>query len=408
MVAATGLTDAKIKGLKPPAKGQAEFPDAVVPGLRIRVGSSGAKTFILRKRAGGRVRNFTIDRYHERRFTLADARKRARELLSDIEAGAEPSARGRRRRGETPGTVKALFADYEMAKAGLRTIGETKRIFNKYVIPEIGGRLADSITRADVTRLVDGIGAPTMARAVAAQLSAFYSWALPRLDRLEANPCRDAWKPPKAPARDRTLSDEELRALWKAAAEEAAPFGPGVRLLLLTLQRREEVFSADCEEFDLESATWAIPATRAKNGLAHIVPLSAAAAAELKPLIGDRRVGKVFPARGNGDRGASGFSKAWARIREAVENELARPLERFTMHDLRRTGATGMQRLGVRLEVTEAVLNHVSGSRSGIVGVYQRHHFTDEKRHALDAWAAELERIVAERSKPSNVVAING
>jgi hypothetical protein len=199
VVAAVGLTDAKIKGLKAPESGQVEYPDVLVPGLRLRVGSSGAKTFILRKRVGGRSRNLTLDRYHERRFTLADARKKARALISDIEAGAEPQARGRGRKvGSTAGTVKALFDEYKKAKAGLRSISEIERIFDKYVIPELGGRLADSITRADITRLIDGI----------------------------------------------------------------------------------------------------------------------------------------------------------------------------TMHDLRRTGATGLQRLGVRLEVTESVLNHVSGSRGGIVGVH--------------------------------------
>lgn len=395
MVAVTGLTDAKIKALKAPESGQVEYPDALVPGLRIRVGSSGAKTFILRKRIGGRARNLTLDRYHERRFTLADARKKARALISDIEAGAQPQPRGKgRRAGEATYTVQALFDEYKRAKAHLRSLPEVKRIFEKYVLPEIGGRLADSITRADVTRLIDGISARTMARAVGAQLSAFYSWAMPRLDRLESNPCRDAWKPPKPPSRDRVLTDEEIRAVWKASLDEPVPFGPGIRLLLLTLQRRDEVFSADVVEFDLEKAIWTIPGARAKNGVVHIVPLSSAAIAEIKPLVGERKEGKLFPARGHAEHAPSGFSRSWARIREAVEMGLRRPAERFTMHDLRRTGATGLQRLGVRLEVTEAVLNHVSGSRGGIVGVYQRHHFTDEKRHALEAWAAELSVIV--------------
>jgi integrase len=363
--------------------------------LRVRIGSSGAKTFILRKRVGGRARNLTIGRYHERRFTLADARKRARALISDIEAGAEPTSAERgRRAGQTAGTVKALFEEYRAAKSGLRSIGEIKRIFEKYVLPDMGGRLADSVTRVDITRLIDGIAAPTMARAVGAQLSSFYSWAMPRLERLETNPCRDAWKPPKPPSRDRVLSDDEIRALWKASHDETAPFGPGVRLLLLTLQRRSEVFDADCAEFDLEKAVWTIPAARAKNGLAHVVPLSAAAVGELEDVIESRLKGKLFPARGNAENASSGISKAWGRLRVAVQKELGRPLERFTIHDLRRTGATGLQRLGTRLEVTEAVLNHVSGSRAGIVGVYQRHHFTDEKRDALQKWAMDLQRIV--------------
>src|SRR5689334_22296135 len=127
MVAQVGLTDAKIKGLKAPAAGQVEYADSLVPGLRLRVGSSGAKTFILRKRVGGRARNLTLDRYHERRFTLADARMKARALISDIEAGAEPQVpRQRGRTGQTSGTVKALFEDYKAAKKSLRSIFEIK------------------------------------------------------------------------------------------------------------------------------------------------------------------------------------------------------------------------------------------------------------------------------------------
>ena len=253
MVASVGLTDAKIKGLKAPATGQDEYADSLVPGLRLRVGSSGAKTFILRKRVGGRARNLTLDRYHERRFTLADARKKARVLISDIEAGVDPQpARKRGRAGQTSGTVKALFEDYRTAKSSLRSISEVRRIFEKYILPQIGGRLADSITRSDITRVIDGISAPTMARAVGAQLSAFYSWAMPRLDRLESNPCRDAWKPPKPPARDRVLSDHEVRALWHASFDERAPFGPAILLLRLTLQRRSEVASLAFSEDKLD------------------------------------------------------------------------------------------------------------------------------------------------------------
>jgi integrase len=405
---AVGLTDAKIKTLKAPEHGQAEHPDSVVPGLRVRVGASGAKTFILRKRVAGRLRNMALGRYNETRFTLADARKKARSLLSDIEAGGDPTPtlRTRHQSRAGQGTIRALYDDYRRAKAHLRSHREVDRIFNRHILPALGDRLADTVTRGDVTRLVDGIEARSMARAVAAQLSSFYSWALPRLDRLPANPCRDAGKPPKARARDRVLTTDELRALWKVLESEPAPFGPAIRLLLLTLQRREEVFSADCSEFDLSSRVWTIPAQRAKNGVAHIVPLSDAAVVELETLLAGHAEGKLFPARGNPQNGPSGISKAWARIRDGVQERLGRSLERFTIHDLRRTGATGLQRLGIRLEVTEAVLNHISGSRGGIVGVYQRHHFTDEKRFALNAWASDLQRIVHGESAVNRVASI--
>ncbi len=412
MAGAVGLTDAKIKGLKAPETGRIEVADKVVSGLRIRVGTSGAKTFIIRKRIGGRIANVTVGRFHDQRFTLTDARKKARTLLNDIEGGGDPRAETRKTTGAGAGTIRALFDDYKKAKANKRSIAEVERIFNKYVLPEIGDRLADSVNRADVTRLIDGVATgggkptPVMARAVAAQLSAFYTWAMPRLHRLEFNPCRDAGKPEKPKARKRVLSNAELKALWTALEGEGLPWGPSVKLLLLTGQRRDEVFSADRSEFDLDAKLWTIPSDRAKNDHTQLVPLSQAALelVEAVPVVDGSA--KLFPSRSNPEKGASGFSKALARIITNMEAELG-PIERFRLHDLRRTMATGLQRLGIRLEVTEAVLNHVAGSRAGIVGVYQRHDFLDEKRHALDAWAAEVERIATAKER-GNVVSING
>lgn len=412
MAGAIGLTDAKIKGLRAPEKGQVEYPDKVVSGLRIRIGASGTKTFIIRKRIGGRIANVTVGRFHDQRFTLTDARKRARTLLNDIEGGGDPRAETRKKGGAGAGTVRALFDDYKKAKAGKRSIGEIERIFNRYILPEIGDRLADSINRADVTRLIDGVAnggskpTPVMARAVAAQLSAFYGWSMPRLHRLEINPCRDAGKPDKPKPRERVLSQAELRELWKVLDGEGLPWGPAVKLLILTGQRRDEIFSADRAEFDLKGKLWTIPGDRAKNGKAHLVPLSPAAVKLLEAVPEIEGSKKLFPSRSNLKNGASGFSKALARIIAAMEEDLG-PIERFTLHDLRRTLATGLQRLGVRLEVTEAVLNHVAGTRGGLVGVYQRHEFLDEKRHALEAWAAEVQRIVAGADR-DNVVAIRG
>lgn len=411
LASAVGLTDAKIKGLAAPATGRIEVADKVVAGLRIRVGTSGAKTFIVRKRIGGRIANVTVGRFHDQRFTLSDARKKARTLLNDIDGGGDPRTETRKKAGAGSGTVRALFDDYKKAKLGKRSITEIERIFDKYVLPEIGDRLADSVNRADVTRLIDGVATggskptPVMARAVAAQLSAFYSWAMPRLHRLEVNPCRDAGKPDRPKPRERVLTEAELKALWKVLDGEGVPWGPSVKLLILTGQRRDEVFSADRAEFDLKGKLWTIPGDRAKNGKAHLVPLSPAAVELLEAVPEIEGSDKLFPSRSNLKNGASGFSKALARIIAAMEEDLG-PIERFTLHDLRRTLATGLQRLGIRLEVTEAVLNHVAGTRGGLVGVYQRHEFLDEKRHALEAWAAEVERIVAGADR-GNVVAIN-
>jgi integrase len=161
----------------------------------------------------------------------------------------------------------------------------------------------------------------------------------------------------------------------------------------------------------LDAAEWTIPAERAKNGQAHIIPLSKPAIAVVKEIPAVEGSGKLFPTRtkaGQAERGPSGFSRALTRFRRSLDAALQREAgPHWTLHDIRRTVATGLQRLGVRFEVTEAVLNHISGAKGGVAGVYQRHDWKAEKRAALDTWAREVERIVAGAEK-SNVVALRG
>jgi len=178
---------------------------------------------------------------------------------------------------------------------------------------------------------------------------------------------------------------------------------------MITGQRRDEVASLDWRELNRSAKEWVIPADRAKNRNAHTVPLSDLAIAELDALA----AGVVWPRHGlafstTGRTPASGHSRAKARLdREMLsiaENEARElagnhqpKLDSWRVHDLRRTFATGLQRLGIRLEVTEACLNHVSGSRRGIVGVYQRHQWTDEKRDAMGRWSGHLAKLLASR-----------
>jgi integrase len=192
--------------------------------------------------------------------------------------------------------------------------------------------------------------------------------------------------------RERVLTDAEVAAIWRSTASPG-PFNGIVRMLLLTGQRREE--AATMKWGELSDDTWTVPASRAKNGATHIVPLSTQAQDLLR---GAPRLGElVFP----GLRGPfNGFSKAKAAL------DAGSGVTGWRLHDLRRTVATGLQRLGVRLEVTEQILNHVSGSRAGIVGVYQRHDFAVEKRAALEAWDAHVQAIVEGRETSANVIAL--
>lgn len=375
------LTDIKVATLKPPAVGQTEIGDGKVPGLRIRVSASGSKSFIVRKRVGEKIKVITLGRYGPR-LGLTEARKRARNILSDIEAGKSITSV---QRGAL--TVENLWIAYEKTKSNHRSLPETRRIFRKYILPHLGSRFADAVTRGEITRLIDDIKAPVMARAVHAQLSAFYTWALPRLDQLPTNPCFGAGRPAKPKPRERVLSDTELGALWRAAELERHPWNAAVKLLILTGQRRSEVFDALREEFDLEANLWTIPAERSKNGVQHLVPLSALAMSVFQDAAAVVDCSLLFPAVGNPTRSASGISKVVVRLRNAVSRDLEVDVAPWSLHDIRRTVATGLQKLGVRFEVTEAVLNHVSGSKGGVAGIYQRHNWASEKQQALTAWA---------------------
>lgn len=399
-----GLTDAKIKGLVPPQSGQAEWTDQIVPGLRVRVGRSGTKTFVFRKRVGSDVRNITLGRFSSR-FTLADARKKARSILIDIENG-KGAPRPNKDDGRTQ-TGRLMFSYLwklyiERAVRGKKRSGPNiERTGEKFLLPHFGDRLADTVTRSEITTLIEDVtyrnpNKPTLreGRTVHQHLSAFYSWAMPKLEQLQANPCQYSWRPPLAKPRDRFLSEEEIRLFWRACDEMGWPFGPGFKLLLVTGQRRSEVFGASCREFT--DGIWTIPGARAKNGLAHIVPLPELARKIFEALPIDQTSDNLFAVRGNPDAVTNGFSKGHPRLMWLMsELQEGKPVEHFVLHDLRRTAATGMQRIGIQMPVTEAVLNHISGSRGGIAGIYQRHDYFAEKAEALAKWADDIERIVA-------------
>jgi integrase len=380
--------------------------DELVKGLGLKVTPTGKKTFFLYYR--------TLD-HTQRKPRIGDfpeigpeqARDIAKDWLAAVRAGKDPSSeRKAKRKARGSGTVSDYFEDYKTAKSELRSIGEITRIFERDILPTIGKERAEHVTRGQVSRLLDSLGKRSRSTASNARkrLSAFYAWTLPRLPDGAGNPVLGAVRPSAPPARERVLGDSELRSLWRVLENEADPWRTGLRLLILTGQRRGEVFEADWKEFDLTSRVWSIPAARTKNGKTHLVPLSPAALKLLGPVVGK---GKVFPGAATGQRA---YSRAARRVRTALEKELNEAVAPWSWHDIRRTVATGMQRLGVRLEVTEAVLNHISGSRAGIVGVYQRYNWADEKRAALDAWAGHVERVIADNGAAvaDNVTALRG
>jgi integrase len=223
-------------------------------------------------------------------------------------------------------------------------------------------------------------------------------WAVDR-GIIERNPFADIRPPASSTSRDRVLSDQELAALLVVLDNETYPVGLLVRFLLMTGARRNEVARATWSEFDLDGGTWTLPAARAKNNREHVLPLPADALDLLRSLPRFESSPYVF----SFGHGPVANFKFTARLNRAMEAKLGEPVKPWSLHDLRRSLATNLQRLAIRLEVTEAVLGHVSGSRSGIVGVYQRHEYAEEKRQALEAWARRIREIASGEAAATNV-----
>ena len=308
----------------------------------------------------------------ERKAAALDAKREALTLATMIDQWERLHLAGKR-------------PNYSVAAASA-----LRRSFAKYLDAP-----AAYLDRAAVVRVLDDLAkddkAP-MAGATARYGSALFGWAI-RRGTVSINPFERVPIAPPA-RRDRILADDEIRLVW-AATEGPGAFNAIVRALLLTGQRREEISGQTWAEIDHDVSRWTLPASRSKNGKPHFIPLSAQMQTLLRAQPRFERSDLVFP----GERGVfSGWSKSKARLdrRSGVSG--------WTLHDVRRTVATGLQRLGVRLEVTEAVLNHVSGSRAGVVGIYQRHNWADEKRAALDAWGAHVMALVDGRAPQANVI----
>ena len=268
-------------------------------------------------------------------------------------------------------------------------------------------RPVSEITASDIHDLIDEIrrrGVPGWARRnggdsvtwiAHARIAKFFSWLQTDRRLITTNPCSAVRRPDASTPRERVLTDGEIKWFWRACGQMGEPFGPLLKLLLLTGQRRSEV--AEMTWAELSGDTWSLPGERTKNGRPHTIPLSRQARDLIAGVHRVAGAGYVFTT--NGSTPVSGWSKTKkrldARMLEAARAEDAKAvIPPFTIHDLRRTAAAGLQRLGVPLPVTERVLNHVSGSFGGIVGVYQRHEYAEERRDALERWAAYAAKIV--------------
>jgi integrase len=393
------LTETTITKLTcPPGKKDVLIFDEIQRGLAVRVTASGGKSYLVQYTVGGVKRRVPLGA-----LTLALARSAAVKILGDVAQGVDPAAE--RKAKALAAKVKAAHVAFTLGAlvdqwsalhlAGKREsyANEAVRAIRKAFDRHLALPAAD-LTRADVVQVLDALtaaGKGQMASRAISYARACYGWALKR-GTLAASPFTNLALA-AVKKRDRVLSDAELRAIWQATSKPSS-FYSIVRLLLLTGQREAEVAGMAWSELSEDLSTWTIPASRAKNGKASIVHLSAPARSIIEAAPRYKNA-LVFP-------GDGGVFQGWGRAKDRLDEVSG--VAGWVIHDLRRTCATGLQKLGVRLEVTESVLNHVSGSRGGITGIYQRYDFASEKAAALAAWAARLEAVVEGREAGSNVV----
>lgn len=398
------LTARAIDQMKPEARVR-EIPDGGLPGLYLVVQPSGTRSFALRYRHIGRTRNMTLGRWPA--FSLSDAREAARTALRAVAEGRDPAGEKRHAKSDASTLcveVARLFIERDQ-RPDNRTWKETARLLGLRpdengltpirggIVDQWSGRRIEDIRRRDVIAVLDALSdKPATKQNTFAALRRFFNWALAR-DLIATSPCTGVEAPQPTPARDRVLTDDELRWFWIACETLGPPFAPLLKLLCLTGQRREEVGGMRWAE--LHGNVWTIPATRVKNGREHslVLPPSVLALIHSVPQI----EGRPFVFSTTGRTSLSGYSEAKRRLDAAMlkqaREETGRPslqIAPWRLHDLRRTTASGMAKLGIALPTIEKVLNHVSGSFGGIVGVYQRHEFKAEKAAALEMWVEHV------------------
>lgn len=436
--AAKPFTAAAVARYQPTGKRQ-EIPDGGAQGLRLIIQANGAKSWAMRfRRPNGRPAKLTLgpvdltgteapaDPVLGAPLTLAGARRLAAEVQRQRAMGRDVIAdyvelKQRRRteaRTRTENTFAVTVRHYidEHARPRTRRWKETARVLgiDPTTLTLVAGGLADRWQDRPVTEIhaddlyavveearrhgIPGLSrrntgqSEARARAMFSGVSKLFAWLLAHR-RVVTNPCSGLLRPSAPPARDRLLSDAEIRCFWAACDDLGPPFGPLLKLLLVTGARLNEIARLTYDELSEDGTILTLPGSRTKNGHPHSIGLPPLAREILKEVM-NVSGGSGFIFSTNGRTPVSGFSKIKARLDRKMAALAGKAIPPWRLHDLRRTAATGMARAGADLHVIERALNHVSGSFGGIVAVYQRHKFESEVKQALEAWAALLGSII--------------
>jgi integrase len=380
------LTAPTIKALKlPEGSDDVVFFDERLPGFGLRLRASGARSWLVQYKIGSKIRRLTLGTPAQ--LDPGKAFDAAKDKLAQVRIGRDPAAeknQARVRASETMGAVLPLFMERQRAKQKPRGFLETVRHLEVYAKPLHPCPVA-AIDRRMVAGLLleladkRGPGASNRTRAA---LSAFMSWAVKR-GLAPHNEAAYTDKAIEGGARDRVLTDDEMRAIWTALADDS--YGRVLRLLMLTGARRDEIGALRWSEVDLAAAQLNLPAERTKNSRPHVVPLSPPALAILtaQPRTGDL----VFS-------GTKGGFQNWSRHKDALDERITeregKPVVAWRLHDFRRSLSTWLHENGAPPHVVESLLGHVSGHKAGVAGTYNRAEYLAERRRWLVRWGEHI------------------
>ncbi|MCA3307500.1 MAG: integrase arm-type DNA-binding domain-containing protein [Roseomonas sp.] len=404
------LTEAAIAALEcPPGRRDMMMFDTEQKGLGVRVTKQGGRVFILQWIDGA-----TRDKRREvlgdfGKITLKQARQAAQARLGDVAKGIDPRAARKAEqaavkaaKAEAAFTLASLLDDWgklHLAQRRERYRVEAIRSLSIAFDKELK-RPASALSRAKVLQVVDAYdkaGKHATARLVRAYGRACFAWAVKR-GKLAPNPFQGLPAGVKSQPRERLLADDEIGAIWNAACAMAEPYGPFIRLLMLTLMRREEVAAMKWSEISPDLTAWACPGSRMKKGAAHIVALSDAAREALGAVT--RIDGQDLVFSTTGETPISGFSKVKARLDKASK------VTGWVLHDFRRAGVSHLARLGHSAVLADALLAHKGQALSDVARVYQVHDFADERKAALQAWAAHVLRCASPEPEGDKVTSL--
>jgi integrase len=392
------LTIKTTEGIKlPDGKRDHIVFDDDIPGFGIRLREGGSRTWIYQYRIGSKQRRMVLGA--AKSVPIALARENAGKLEAKVKLGGDPAMDKDIARRNVDNTFAALAEQYLEARKSEwrpRTAYELKRHFRKHAKP-LHRMPITSIGQRDVAILLGNIATQSghvASNRVRATLNTFFGWLIRQGIKLPEGNVVAYTDTREERSRDRVLSDTELKAIWAACLDDH--HGAVIKLLMLTAQRRDEIAGLRWDE--LHDDQIVLPAERTKNNRSHLVPLSEPAKAILSKFTRTNRK-HVF---GRDDTGYQGVPKAQPKLVARIAAAHGKALPRWTPHDLRRTAATRMAELGVQPHVIEAVLNHVSGHKSGVAGIYNRATYDKEKREALNLWAAHLMAVI--EGKRSTVV----